>query len=106
MSKPHRVYRCYDADDTLIYVGATCLTLDKRMAVHAKKNPEVVRQSARVEVTEYPDRDSALEAESRAIDTEHPTLNIRRGKAYEPTWGELVAAASRIPGANGELGGL
>lgn len=92
----HVVYRCYDADGRLIYVGMTSLPLDRRFDVHEVKNPAVASDTARVVVTDYPDRASAAEAESRAIDTEHPAYNIRRGADYEPTTDELADALGRI----------
>lgn len=96
----HIVYRCYDADERLIYVGMTSLPLSRRFKAHEIKNPAVVADAARVVVTDYPDRAAAAEAESRAIDAENPAYNIRRGAAYEPSADELRSAAMAIPGAS------
>lgn len=93
----HVVYRCYDADDRLVYVGMTSLPLHRRMNVHDVKNPAVTATSVRVECSDYPDRFSASLAESRAIDTEGPLLNIRRGAAYDHGWDELAAAVNSLP---------
>lgn len=100
-SKGHVVYRCYGADDRLVYVGMTSLTLGTRMCHHAIDNPAVVEQTARIETTPYPDRASAAEAESRAIDAEGPLLNIRRGAPYDSDWAELQAAIDSLPSAGG-----
>lgn len=61
---PHKVYRCFDADDRLIYVGMTSLPLERRFRVHRAKNPRVAAETTRVEVANYPSRSAAAEAES------------------------------------------
>lgn len=96
----HKVYRCYDEADRLIYVGMTSLPLARRFDVHEHKNPRVSADTVRVESTDYPDRISAAEAEGRAIDTERPLYNIRRGAAWEPTEDELREAASLVFGVH------
>lgn len=96
---PHVVYRCYDADDVLIYVGMTSMPLRRRMAAHEIKNPAVASRTVRIETERFPDRASAARAESVAIDRERPLLNVRRGADYEVSWDELVAAANSLPGS-------
>lgn len=75
----HYVYRCYDADGRLLYIGCT-QDLAARMAIHEcdSDNPasaELVKRIAVLEYEEYPDRTSGLEAERNAIRDEAPLLN-------------------------------
>jgi len=72
---PHFVYRCYDADDRLIYVGCTNSPL-ARMDGHRKGThwfPEVVR----VRHTVFPDRATGFARESAAIHLEKPKYNVK-----------------------------
>lgn len=103
--KPHIVYRCYDAEDRLIYIGATSTTVPKRMRVHKRSNPEVWTQTVRWTTEDYPDRESALNAEANAIYREMPPLNYRYNPArnyragqtrVEATPEELRAAIDRL----------
>lgn len=75
----HYVYRCYDSEGRLLYIGCT-QDLAARMAVHECDidNPasrELMPRLHRVEYVEYPDRESALAAEREAIELEAPLLN-------------------------------
>jgi excinuclease UvrABC nuclease subunit len=68
------VYRVFDAADRLLYVGCS-VDVPTRLTTHEQNAPWWVYM-ARFEVTDYPDRDSAAEAEATAISTEHPRWNI------------------------------
>ena len=71
------VYRCFDADGRLLYVGATS-GFDARQKVHAKDSawfPHV----ARWDRTIFKDRASMLFGEREAIRRENP---IHNGKRY------------------------
>jgi predicted GIY-YIG superfamily endonuclease len=75
----HTVYRCYDSEGRLLYIGCT-QDLDARMAVHEcdGKNPASVELMRRIDLLEYeefPDRASGLKAEREAIAAEAPLLN-------------------------------
>ena len=79
MSAPHYVYRCYDAEDRLLYIGCT-ENLEQRMRVHDWDTPnrasfELMRRMVRCEYEEHPDRESDLRAEREAIMAEAPMLN-------------------------------
>jgi hypothetical protein len=100
-SKPHVVYRCYDVEDRLIYVGMTSLAWANRFRTHQHRNPRVAEQTRRVTFEQHPDRPSAARAESIAIDTEAPLLNVRRGADYDPDFAELAAAVSALPSLGG-----
>lgn len=66
------VYRCYDADGALLYIGVTT-DVKRRMQLHAsnKRSPWVARV-ARVEHEWYEDRVDALLAERLATVAESP----------------------------------
>lgn len=80
---PHVVYRCYDADDRLLYVGCT-LNASRRLSQHQHAKPGAQLASrvlsmcmTRFEVTDaYPSRDIAKGVEALAIATEQPVLNF------------------------------
>lgn len=72
------LYRLYDADGVLLYVGVTG-ALKTRVGSHAKRKPwwpEVRRKTYQL----YPSRSEGDDAEDAAIDNEHPRYN-RRGVA-------------------------
>lgn len=67
------VYRFYDSENVLLYVGASG-SPEKRWHGHAAKPwwPDVKRNS----MTWYPTKQEALAAETDAIQDEHPKHNI------------------------------
>ncbi len=68
MSERTAVYRVFAADETLLYVGVA-KSFARRWSQHAAAKPwwpDVQRQT----VDWYPDRDTALAAETAAIRTE------------------------------------
>jgi hypothetical protein len=102
---PHLVYRCYDANDELIYIGCTSLTIEQRMRVHRRSNPPVAERTVRWTTESYPDRESALDAEANAIYRATPPLNYRFNPArsrwagvvrVEPTQAELADAVASL----------
>lgn len=77
---PHVVYRCYDADDRLLYIGCTH-DIGGRMQVHASSwgNPASAvlnMRMVRSTEVEYPDKATARAAERQAIFDEAPLLNM------------------------------
>lgn len=79
--KPGCVYRIYDADDNLLYVGCS-IGLPSRISSHERFQewwPEV----ARITVEHYEDRATALDHELLAIQTEHPQHNVVHRKFTE-----------------------
>lgn len=72
--RPHVVYRAYDADGHLLYIGCT-VNLRRRIHQHLWASPWWRRAVVRVTVEEHPTRAAALDAETRAIVTEHPAHN-------------------------------
>lgn len=71
----HFVYRAYDADGRLIYIGATS-ELMNRWDQHEALS-WWYEMAAWVEAEPYPTRDAAFAAEMVAIQEEQPAFNIR-----------------------------
>lgn len=77
---PHFVYRLFDTDDQLLYIGATC-DVETRLfhllhPCNIGKVPGLTAERvARREVTKFPNRAAAFTAEKSAIKAEHPLLN-------------------------------
>lgn len=77
--RPHYVYRCYDSADRLLYVGcSSCPPL--RLEGH-RLNAWWWPDVATVRNLVFPDRDTALAKERRAIYEEKPRCNVR-GRWY------------------------
>lgn len=75
---PTTLYRFFDADDRLLYVGITSRG-PSRWSEHRANRPwwhAVVRST----MTHYPTRAAAVIAEMHAIQTEHPLHNIHRSQ--------------------------
>lgn len=71
---PHTVYRVYDTDGVLVYVGCTS-DIDRRLREHRSGAPWRHRIH-RVTTVEYPDMARGLVAEHNAINAERPEHNI------------------------------
>lgn len=72
------VYRHYDADGRLLYVGAA-RSFGNRTQTHLRES-EWVSQSVRAEAVFYPTRAEALDAEMAAIQAEKPIYNTVRNR--------------------------
>lgn len=70
---PQVLYRYFDADDRLLYIGISS-NYQARAVAHSK-NSVWESQAVRVELERFPDRESVLAAEKRAIQTERPIHN-------------------------------
>jgi predicted GIY-YIG superfamily endonuclease len=95
------VYRCFDAEDRLLYVGMTD-HLDARMAVHRSKS--WWSQVARTETEEFSKRAVAREMERLACQVEGPLHNVLlvpgrtrpKVRAHRPSWtGEKCPSCAR-----------
>lgn len=88
---PTALYRLYDADGALLYVGIAYNT-KARMEQHAREQgwwAEVSRRTVRL----YASRNEAAEAEEAAIESERPRHNVARSTASarrRPQPGEWV----------------
>lgn len=72
----HDVYRCYDLNRTLLYIGHTNRWLVRR-SKHRRETPWW-GQVAKVTFEPYPDRAAAHAAEQSAIRAEQPLHNKER----------------------------
>lgn len=73
MMPPVAVYRCYDADDRLLYVGVSNKP-ETRVKIHKGQGAKWAQRVARVDHEWYDNRCDALIAERRATLTEHPEV--------------------------------
>jgi len=78
MSTPTTLYRFYNIDDVLLYVGITEAGA-MRWSSH-RRGKEWWGDVARVTVDHFPDRQTAAEAEVRAIKTEGPLYNVMHSR--------------------------
>lgn len=72
--KVHNLYRCFNGDGELLYVGISW-TAARRFGQHSNGSPwwgEV----AEITLEKFPDRDRVREAERLAIQNEKPLFNI------------------------------
>jgi hypothetical protein len=71
--RPIQLYRLYDKDGALLYVGVSGL-VKNRLALHKKKSPWF-HEMATMKLVDYPTQKAALVAEARAILAEKPRFN-------------------------------
>lgn len=101
--RPHDLYRIFDDQDRLLYIGCA-LHWDERIHFHEalrRQNTvsdEICHRAFRIEVTAYPNRAAGRAAEKAAIKAEMPYLNREhngqrfrrvRGVGYVPI-GEVL----------------
>jgi hypothetical protein len=82
MNRPHVVYRLFNADGELLYVGMTC-DVEQRFTYHRAVKPwwpDVANQT----FEQFPDRESAEQAEVAAIRSEVPRHNITHSTVNRP----------------------
>lgn len=77
----HYVYRCYDADGDLIYIGCTA-NVDRRMSAHRRGGKAASRwlsvcMTRHLVSGPYPDREAGRSAEAAAIAIEQPVFNVQ-----------------------------
>lgn len=88
MTREHAVYRFFDSEGGLLYVGSSYKITD-RVVCHAQLSPWVYA-ATRIDIEWFPTRLEAQRAERVAIRTEDPRHNIRHRE--------------QIPGGAGSLG--
>lgn len=86
--EPHALYRFYGAGGTLLYIGITN-EIPRRLKDHSRDKPWWLGVTS-IKVEHYPNRQSVLEAERRAIIAERPLYNdqhnptpLRRIEAWD-----------------------
>ena len=92
-SNPHVLYRFFDANDRLLYVGITH-NPSRRFEKHRAR--DWWRDVATIRLQVYPTRAAVQAAERRAVANEHPRHNIRLRDDYPR--GESVG----VPAEDGE----
>lgn len=78
------LYRFYDHDDQLLYVGIT-MNPAQRWLDHRNQKPWWL-DVAKITVDAYPDRAAVLAAEHEAIKVERPVYNIQHRLHGASTW--------------------
>lgn len=79
--RPHFVYRIFDADDALIYIGCA-RDVESRLTLHCARSSQsprswaIRRRMVRHTVEEFPTKAAARAAEAEAIRSERPELNV------------------------------
>jgi hypothetical protein len=91
---PTILYRLFDADDRLLYVGITC-NKQQRWGGH-RKNSRWWPLVARKELITHPDRSTALTAERDAIRSERPIYNVSGNPAQPRVQVHLVLGGARV----------
>lgn len=86
MPRTCALYRFFDADDALLYVGIT-VNLPIRLRAHAHKGWHA--ETRRITVDWFDTEDAAREAERQAIRSERPLHNVQQSAT---AWEEAVAA--------------
>lgn len=74
VEEPNAVYRFYDAQDRLLYIGVS-MNLLARWKAHDRQK-DWWRQVVRATIEHFDTREAALEAEETAIRTEKPLYNV------------------------------
>jgi predicted GIY-YIG superfamily endonuclease len=96
--RPHFIYRIFDIDDQLLYIGCaenveTRLFFHSSLSSQSPTSWEIARRITRHTSEEFPTLEAARSAERHAIKTEMPLLNrqhnpsrvSRKGGRYIPT---------------------
>lgn len=74
---PHTVYRLFDDQDTLLYVGLTCRDLHTRLR-HHERHKSWWSKVVEIETAQHPDKASAIADELNTIETRVPPYNTMR----------------------------
>lgn len=98
--RPHALYRFYDTDGVLLYIGITA-DLGSRLTQHSDDKPWWC-DVTQVHVEHHPSREAVLAAEQQAISAEQPLHNIthnrRRTKGSRPAAQTYIAPPMLQPG--------
>ncbi|MFL9922575.1 hypothetical protein PQR75_46670 [Paraburkholderia fungorum] len=93
--KPTDLYRHFDADGTLLYVGIS-LSAIARLKQH-KSAAGWRGKITKVTIETLPSREAALDAESAAIKTERPVWNKHHATRTQTNAERIAAALTRHP---------
>lgn len=90
MAPRHALYRLFDSDGKLLYVGETN-NPDRRLEQHRKNKPW--NQVASIAVAWLENREVALMAERAAIEVERPTWNVAHNAQWWYAPGTIIGIA-------------
>lgn len=101
--KPHWVYRLYDQENELLYVGCTYLPPKERFkSLFVSNNPSVKRHSHHWVAQQYPDMNTALAVEGMWIDVAAPPFNgMRSGVAARKNVSQTIRPTDTASGLFG-----
>lgn len=99
VSGPTRLYRWYDADGQLLYVGVTHRPTERSNQHLLLYDWTRFAVRTEIEADPYPTRQDALRAEAEAIRTEFPTFNIAGALGAEQRIRDYLAARDEQPPA-------
>jgi predicted GIY-YIG superfamily endonuclease len=92
---PHVLYRFYDDERRLLYIGISA-NFGRRLDKHLRDKPWFCRV-ANIAVQHFTSRTAALEAERRAIVTEKPLHNVAHGGGERDPFRGLPRHIVRLP---------
>lgn len=97
---PAFVYRLYDANGTLLYIGSA-YDADQRCKEHAKQPwwPEVARRTEQ----QFPNRGHAYTEELKAIAVEGSKYNVMGTREYETPKTEAILRRNALSGVRQQL---
>ena len=78
--RPHALYRFFDEHERLLYIGITA-SLPTRLRGHDDTKPWWLHVR-NVTVEHFPDRESVLQAEKHAIESERPLHNVQHNGRF------------------------
>jgi hypothetical protein len=99
MRKATQLYRQFDRDGKLLYVGVS-LSAAARQSKHKRVKARWFDQIARIEIETFPTREAALAAETAAIATENPAAFNKVGWPRES---EAARTAALLAGPRRRL---
>jgi len=91
MTKPHVLYRAFNAQGQLLYVGIT-MNPGSRFAQHSDEKPWWT-DVADIRVEQFASRDEVLTAEREAIKSEQPLHNVAHSLTNRPTLNRQVKSS-------------
>lgn len=100
MTEPTTLYRLYNDNDRLLYVGIA-RNWARRAVQHSEQKswwPEV----ARTALETHPTRDAALDAEREAIKTEHPIHNVKHNGKTDTSRRTTIKPTMGLPLREGQ----
>lgn len=83
--RPHFVYRIFDKDDQLLYIGCT-REVESRISMHRQLSSalpaswEIAQRMSYYTTEEFPNSTKGFLAERQAIESETPLLNLQHNK--------------------------